>query len=164
VALFAAQFAKVSGARVLAITSSDARAQLLRQLGVDTVINYRQTPAWSKSVLEETGGNGVDIVVETAGSTLPESLAATAFGGFIGVIGFLGGSTVPLNIRQLIGPMVRMQGIVVGSRAHLEAVIRLMSLHQIKPTIDSEIPLAQAADGFTRMQRAEHTGKIVITL
>lgn len=164
VALFAAQFAKVSGARVLAITSTESRAQLLRQLGADTVINYRQTPAWSKAVLDATGGNGVDIVVETAGSTLPESLAATAFGGFIGVIGFLGGSTVPLNIRQLIGPMVRLQGIVVGSRADLEAVIRLMSLHQIMPTIDSEIPLARAADGFARMQRAEHTGKIVITL
>jgi len=68
-----------------------------------------------------------------------------------------------LNIRQLIGPMIRMQGVVVGSRAALEAMIRMMALHQIRPLIDSRFPLAQAAEGFARMQRGEHSGKIVIS-
>lgn len=163
VALFAAQFARAAGARVIGLTSSDAKAALLRSLGVDTVINYRHTPAWGQSVREATGGRGVDIVVETTGSSLSESLTAVRFNGFVGVVGFVGGMETSLNIRQLIGPMIRMQGVVVGSRAALEAMIRMMALHQIRPLIDSRFPLAQAAEGFARMQRGEHSGKIVIS-
>lgn len=162
VALFAAQFARAAGARVLALSGSEAKAQVLRDHGADLVIDYRKTPQWSGAVLEATGGRGVDIVVETVGTTLDQSLAATGFGGFIGVVGFLGGFEVPLNVRNLIGPMVRMQGIVVGSRATLEAVIRLMEMHRIKPLVDSVFALGQSADAFRRLQAALHAGKIVI--
>lgn len=85
-----------------------------------------------------------------------------SFGGFIGVVGFLGGFEVPINVRQLIGPMVRLQGIVVGSRATLEAVIRVMEMHRIRPLVDSVFPLAQTADAFRRLEAALHAGKIVI--
>lgn len=163
VALFAAQFAKANGARVIGLTSTDAKADLMRQLGVDTVINYRQTPEWGNAVREATGGRGVDIVVETTGSSLSQSLTAVRFNGFIGVIGFVGGMETPLNIRQLVGPMIRMQGIVVGSRAGLEAMMRMMSMHKMKPVIDSTFPLAQAAEGFRRMEKGAHSGKIVIS-
>jgi hypothetical protein len=91
-------------------------------------------------VREATGGRGVDIVVETTGSSLSESLTAVRFNGFVGVVGFVGGMETSLNIRQLIGPMIRMQGVVVGSRAALEAMIRMMALHQIRPLIDSRFP------------------------
>jgi NADPH:quinone reductase-like Zn-dependent oxidoreductase len=164
VALFALQLAGAAGARVIALTSDAAKAELLRRLGADTVINYRETPAWAPAVRAATGGRGVEIVVETAGSSLPQSLAAVAFGGFVGVIGFVGGYETALNIRQLIGPMVRLQGIVVGSRARLEALIRAMSLHQIKPVIDSSFTLADTAAAFRRLASGAHTGKIVITL
>jgi NADPH:quinone reductase-like Zn-dependent oxidoreductase len=163
VALFAAQFARAAGARVIGLTSTDEKAQLMRDMGVDTVINYRQTPAWGQAVRAATEGRGVDIVVETTGSSLGESLTAVRFNGFVGVIGFVGGMETPLNIRQLIGPMIRMQGVVVGSRAALEAMIRMMAMHRIAPLIDSSFPLARAAEGFARMQRGEHAGKIVIS-
>jgi len=163
VALFAAQFARAAGARVIGLTSTDEKAQLMRDMGVDTVINYRQTPAWGQAVRAATAGRGVDIVVETTGSSLGESLTAVRFNGFVGVIGFVGGMETPLNIRQLIGPMIRMQGVVVGSRAALEAMIRMMTMHRIEPLIDSSFPLARAAEGFARMQRGEHAGKIVIS-
>lgn len=162
VALFAAQFARASGARVIALSGSAAKAEILRGHGADLVIDYRQTPRWSGAVLEATGGRGADIIVETVGTTLDQSLAAVAFGGFIGVVGFLGGFEVPLNVRHLIGPMVRLQGIVVGSRATLESVIRLMEMHRIKPLVDSVFPLERTAEAFRRMQAALHAGKIVI--
>lgn len=163
VALFAAQFAHAAGARVIGLTSSDAKAGLMREMGVDSVINYRQTPEWAGAVREATSERGVDIVVETTGSSLPQSLAAVRFNGFVGVIGFVGGMEAPLNIRQLIGPMLRMQGVVVGSRAGLEAMMRMMALHRIKPLIDSSFPLERAAEGFARMERGAHSGKIVIS-
>lgn len=164
VALFALQFAKASGARVIALTSTPAKADFLQQLGADTIINYRQTPQWAIAVKTATDGRGVDLVVETTGTTLSQSLEAVAFGGFVGVIGFVGGYETPLNIRQLIGPMIRMQGIVVGSRARLEALIRAISLHQLKPVIDSTFKLEQTAAAFRYMESGKHVGKIVITL
>ena len=162
VALFAAQFARASGARVIALSGSATKAALLREHGAEVVVDYRKTPQWSGAVLEATGGRGADIIVETVGTTLDQSLAAVSFGGFIGVVGFLGGFEVPLNVRHLIGPMVRLQGIVVGSRARLESVIRLMELHRIKPLVDSVFPLAKSADAFRRLEAALHAGKIVI--
>ncbi len=164
VALFALQFALACGARVVALTSSDAKSDVLRQMGADAVINYRQTSEWASAVREATEGRGVDIVVETTGTSLAQSLAAVAFGEFVGVIGFVGGYETPLNIRQLIGPMVRMQGIVVGSRARLESLIRAMSRHNIKPVIDSVFALDDIAAAFHHIKSGAHIGKIVVTL
>ena len=164
VALFALQFACAAGARVIALTSSDTKAALLKKLGADAVINYRQQPEWAPAVRELTGGRGVDIVVETTGATLSQSLAAVGFGGFVGVVGFVGGLETRLNVRQLIGPMVRMQGIVVGSRTGLEALGRTMSLHRIRPVIDSTFPLERCAEAFRHLERGAHVGKIVISL
>ena len=70
----------------------------------------------------------------------------------------------PLNIRQVIGPMVRMQGIAVGSRTGLEALCRAMVLHQIRPVVDSVFPLARSADAFRHLQSGAHVGKIVISV
>lgn len=164
VALFALQFALASGARVVALTSTEEKAAMLRGMGADAVVNYRQTPEWADAVKEATGGRGVDLVVETTGTTLAQSLAAVAFGGFVGVVGFVGGFETPLNIRQLIGPMVNLRGIVVGSRTRLEELSRVMALHDLKPVIDSTYTMDRTADAFRRMERGGHVGKIVITL
>jgi NADPH:quinone reductase-like Zn-dependent oxidoreductase len=162
VALFALQFARAAGARVIALTSSAEKATLLEGMGAAAVINYREEPEWAGAVRAATGGQGADIVVETTGTSLPQSLAAVAFGGFIGVIGFVGGFETPLNIRQLIGPMVRVQGVVVGSRKGMESMCRAMALHRIRPVIDSTFPLERAADAFRHLAKSAHIGKIVI--
>ncbi len=164
VALFALQFAKLAGAKVIALSSSDEKLARAKQLGADAGINYRTTPAWEGPVKEATGGRGVDIVVETAGSTLHQSLAALAFGGFIGVVGFVGGYKAEIPLRAVIGPMVRIQGIAVGSRARFEAMNRAISQHGLRPVVDSTYPLEQAADAFRHMRAGKHFGKIVIAL
>jgi NADPH:quinone reductase-like Zn-dependent oxidoreductase len=162
VALFALQFAKAAGATVIALSSSDEKLGRARQLGADTGINYRTTPEWNVAVREATRGRGVDIVVETAGSTLPKALAAVAFGGFIGVVGFVAGTEATIPLRAMIGPMVRVQGIAVGSRERFEAMNRAIARHTLRPVIDKTFPLEQTAEAFTRMQRGAHFGKIVI--
>jgi D-arabinose 1-dehydrogenase-like Zn-dependent alcohol dehydrogenase len=106
----------------------------------------------------------VDIIVETAGATMDKSLAAIAFGGFIGIVGFVAGLKADIPLRSVIGPMIRIQGIAVGSRARFEAMNRAIVLHKLKPVIDSTFPLEKAADAFRHMEQGIHFGKIVVSI
>jgi len=163
VALFALQFAKLAGASVLALSSSEEKLARVRELGADATINYREIPEWGAAAKAAMGGRGADIVVETAG-TLSQALQAAAFGGFVGVIGFVGGYRAEVDIRQLIGPMVRVQGIAVGSRTRFEAMNRAITTHRLKPVVEQVFPLERAADGFALMERGGHFGKIGVAL
>ena len=164
VALFALQFAKLAGARVIALSSSDEKLARAKQLGADVGINYRTTPDWHVAVKDATQGKGVEIVVETAGSTMDKSLASLSFGGFLGVVGFVAGYKAEIPLRAVIGPMIRIQGIAVGSRARFEAMNRAIALNKLKPVIDSISPLEKAADAFRHMEQGKAFGKIVISL
>ncbi len=164
VAIFALQFARLAGARVIALSSSDEKLARAKQLGADVGINYRKTAAWDIAVKDATDGRGVDIVVETAGATLHQSLAAVAFGGFVGVIGFVAGNKAEIPLRAVIGPMIRIQGIAVGSRARFEAMNRAIAQHQLKPVVDSTFALEKAGDAFRHLQSGKHFGKIVVTI
>jgi NADPH:quinone reductase-like Zn-dependent oxidoreductase len=164
VALFALQFAKLFGASVVILSSSDEKLARAQRLGADIGINYRSTSNWEPLVRDATRGRGVDIVVETAGATLQKSIGALAFGGFVGVVGFVAGMDATIPLRTVIGPMVRIQGIAVGSRARFEAMNRAIEQHRLRPLVDSTLPLENAAEAFRRMERGEHFGKIVITI
>ncbi len=164
VALFALQFAKMMGARVVALSSSDEKLARAKQLGADAGINYRTVPEWHTAVKEATGGRGADIVVETAGATLEKSLGAVAFGGFIGIVGFVAGMRAEIPLRSIIGPMIRIQGIAVGSRTRFEAMNRAIALHKLRPVVDSTFPLEKTADAFRHLEAGRHFGKIVIAL
>ena len=87
-----------------------------------------------------------------------------AFGGFVGVIGFLGAYQASVDIRQLIGPMVRIQGIAVGSRTRFEAMNRAISASGLRPVVEQVFPLEHATDAFALMGRGGHFGKIAVTL
>jgi NADPH:quinone reductase-like Zn-dependent oxidoreductase len=164
VALFAAQFAKMMGARVIALSSSDEKLARVKALGADIGINYRSIPAWGAAVKEASGGRGVDIVVETAGATMEQSLVSLAFGGFIGIVGFVAGMKAEIPLRMIIGPMIRIQGIAVGSRARFEAMNRAIGQHKLKPVVDSTFPLEKSAEAFRHLEQGKHFGKIVIGL
>jgi NADPH:quinone reductase-like Zn-dependent oxidoreductase len=164
VALFGLQFAKAAGARVIILSSSDEKLARAAALGADVGINYRSDPEWDKRVRDATGGRGVDIVIETVGSSLARSLAATAFGGFVGVVGFVGGLEATISPRALLGPMIRVQGIATGPRSRLEALGRAIRTSGIKPVVDARFALEDTADAFRRMERGAHFGKIVIEL
>jgi NADPH:quinone reductase-like Zn-dependent oxidoreductase len=163
VAIFALQFAKLAGARVAVISSSDDKLARARQLGADATVNYRTTPDWVAPVRQATGGRGVDIVIETAG-TLAQSLAAAAFGAYVGVVGFTQGHAADLDVRQIIGPMIRIHGIAVGSRTGFEAMNRAIAQHALRPVVDRVFPLDRVQDAFALMARGGHFGKIAIAI
>jgi NADPH:quinone reductase-like Zn-dependent oxidoreductase len=165
VSIFALQFARLLGARVLGTSGSDEKLDRAKTLGLDAGLNYKETPEWADWVLTETGGDGADLIVEVGGAgTFAQSLKAVRVGGTIAQIGVLSQSTEPLQIAPILRKQVRVQGIFVGSRADFLAMNRAIALDGLKPVIDCVYPLSDARAAFQKMESASHCGKIVIRL
>jgi NADPH:quinone reductase-like Zn-dependent oxidoreductase len=165
VSLFALQFARLAGARVLVTSSSDAKLQRALQLGASDGINYKTTPDWDRRARELTGGAGVDHVVEVGGAgTLARSINAVRMNGRVSVIGVLSGTATQLDVVPILMQRVRLQGILVGPRDSFEAMNRAVALHQLRPVVDRVFPLTEAAAAFRHMESGSHFGKICIRL
>lgn len=163
VSMFALQFAKLAGARVIATSSSDEKLAHARKLGASDGINYKATPDWDKRVRELTGGVGVDHVIEVGGAgTLPQSMKAVRTGGRISLIGVLAGAGGQVNPLPALMRNLQIQGIFVGSRAMFEAMNRAIDLHQLRPVIDREFPFAEAREALKYLESGAHFGKVVI--
>ncbi|ATH76273.1 NAD(P)-dependent alcohol dehydrogenase [Halomonas sp. NyZ770] len=164
VSIFALQFARLMGARVIATSSSDAKLERLRELGAEHTINYRDTPEWGKRVLELTHGEGVDHVVEVGGpGTLPQSIDAVKIGGHISLIGVLTGREGEVPTAKLMAKQARLQGLIVGSRRHQMEMIKAIEAANLKPVIDREFALADIADAFRHQESGKHFGKICLS-
>src|SRR6266566_2661832 len=161
VSLFALQFAKLAGARIIATSSSDEKLARLCGLGASDGINYKTTVDWDKRVRELTGA-GVDHIVEVGGaSTLPKSLKAVRMGGRISLIGNVAGGG-EVNPVPLLMKNVRMQGIFVGSREMFEGMNRAITAHSIRPVVDRVFPFSEAREAMHYMESGAHFGKICI--
>jgi NADPH:quinone reductase-like Zn-dependent oxidoreductase len=161
VSLFALQFARLLGARVIATSSSDDKLKRVLAMGASDGINYKTTLEWGKKVSELSGG-GVDHVVEVGGAgTLGESLKAVRTGATISLIGVLSGagtfSPIPILMKN-----VRVQGIFVGSREMFEAMNRAIALHKLRPVVDRAFPFAEAPAAWRHVESGAHFGKVVV--
>jgi NADPH:quinone reductase-like Zn-dependent oxidoreductase len=165
VSIFALQFAKATGARVIATSSSEAKMEKLRALGADHVINYKETPDWGKKAFELTGGRGVDEVVEIGGpGTMAQSINACRPGGHISLIGVLTGVSGEVPTAALFSRNITVSGITVGSRRQQEDMVDAIDATGFKPVIDSRFPLDQIAAAFAHQASQQHFGKIVLTI
>jgi len=165
VSIFALQFAKAAGARVIATSGSNDKLERLRSLGADHVINYRDDPRWGDTVRELTGGAGVDHVIEVGGAaTLEQSVAAVRTGGHVAVIGVLSGADSPFNVRMILRKQLRITGLLVGSRRHQLDMVRALNATGIRPVIDRQFPLHEIADAFRYQAGQRHFGKIVLDI
>jgi len=165
VSIFALQFAKAAGARVIATSSSNEKLEKLKTLGADHVINYKETPEWGKAALELTGGRGVDEVVEIGGpGTLTQSITACRIGGHISLIGVLTGVSGEVPTAMFFSKNLTMSGITVGSRAHQEDMIAAIDASGIKPLISDTFPLDQLAVAFGHQAAQKHFGKICVSI
>ncbi|KQW01408.1 alcohol dehydrogenase [Rhizobacter sp. Root1221] len=163
VSLFAVQLAKAMGARVIATTSSDAKAERLKALGADETINYRIHPEWSQQVRELTGGNGADRVVEVGGpGTFEQSVKAVAVSGQVSMVGVLAGLQGSVEFMSMFMSQARYQPIALGSRQDLQDLVRFITEHKIRPVIDSRYAFDDAKLGFDRLVTRNIFGKVVI--
>lgn len=158
VSLFALQFAKLAGAKVVIISSSDEKLARAKKMGADQLINYKKTPEWS-------AGLQVDLILELGGaSTLPQSLKAIRHAGQINLIGRLGGGHGDIDLVSIFMRHLCLQGIFVGSKADFLSMNQALEQHRIKPVIDRVFKLEQVHEAFTYLESAQHMGKIVIKI
>lgn len=164
VSIAALQIARMSGARVIATSSSDSKLEKLREFGADDVINYRDTPDWGQKVLELTGGRGANQVIEVGGpGTLEQSIQAVAPGGQISLIGVLTGFDGTVPTAAMMFKQVRLQGLLVGSRAHQIDYVRALESNGSRPVIDKVFAFNDLADAFAYQQSGAHFGKVCVS-
>jgi NADPH:quinone reductase-like Zn-dependent oxidoreductase len=162
VSIFAIQFARLAGARVIATSGHDEKLARVRELGASEVINYRTTPEWDRRVRELTGGVGVDQVVEVGGAgTLARSIKSVRLGGYIALIGVLSGLG-EINPMPILMRSIRLQGIFVGSRSMFEAMNRAIAANQLRPVIDRVFEFEDAVAALKHLESGAHFGKVVI--
>ncbi len=166
VSLFALQFARMAGAKVIVTSSSDEKLERVKEMGADEVINYRSDENWGKTALALSGGRGIDNVVELGGTeTLKQSLISVRPGGTLSMIGVLSGATFGNALLPfVVSRKVRMQGVTVGSREHMIDMLRAMETHDIKPVIDKTFEFENAADAFRYLETGAHFGKVCISI
>jgi len=163
VSVFALQFAKLQGAFVTVISSSDDKLARARALGADDGLNYRETPEWGKALRERAGGDGYDHVVEVGGQqTLTQSLRAVRAGGTISLIGVLSGGNAELRLGPVVTRQVRLQGITVGSRDGFEAMSRAITRHALEPVVGRVFEFEALPEALAALARGEHFGKICL--
>ncbi len=163
VALFALQFAKLRGAHVTVISSTDEKIAKARALGADAAINYSQTPEWYKATREITAGRGYDHIVELGGEkTLPQSLRCIRPGGTLSMIGVLSGGMLSAPLGLVVTRQVRLQGITVGHRDGFEAMMRAIAQHRIKPVVDRVFAFEELKEALAYLKSGAHFGKICV--
>lgn len=165
VAIFALQFAKAMGATAIVTSSSDEKLARAREMGADFTVNYKTDPDWGDTVRKWTGKRGVDHVLEIGGpGTLAQSINAVRLGGHISLIGILTGLKGEVPTMLLMAKQIKLKGIIVGSRAHQQDMIRGLEAMGVRPVIDKTFPLADLGDAFRHEETGQHFGKICVEI
>jgi len=163
VSLFALQFAKALGARVMITSSSNEKLERAKELGADRTLNYIENPEWGRIVREATGG--VDHVIEVGGAeTLAQSLAAARPGATISLIGVLAGKAAPVNLLPIVMRQLKVQGVFVGHARSFDEMLKLVIERSIRPVIGPVLELTGFLEAFQRLEAQQHFGKICVNL
>lgn len=161
VSLFALQFAKMFGTRVIMLSSSPERCARLKELGADDVIDYKADPEWNKTVRALTGGLGVDLTLDIGGAdTVERSLASTRNGGRLALVGIITGFANAVS--SLFSSGADITPIKVGSRDNFEALNRAVAFHKSRPIIAARYGFEQLPEALHHLKSGRHFGKIVI--
>jgi len=165
VSIFALQFARLAGARVVVISSSDEKLQRARALGAEGAINYKTTPDWEREVLVFSHGRGADHVIEVGGAdTLARSLACVAPGGCVALIGAVSGFGAEINPFALLAKQASIRGVYVGTRGMFERMNTAIASHKLAPVVDKVFGFEDAPAAFRHLESGAHFGKVVIRL
>jgi NADPH:quinone reductase-like Zn-dependent oxidoreductase len=156
---FAIALAAQAGARVLVTSSSEEKIERSRELGAEGGVLYTEGD-WAAAI-RELAPDGVDLVVDSVGSTWPDSLRALRRGGRLVVFGGTGGPTVELDVRYLYLNYLSILGTTGASPRQFGAFLDVVGQGTWRPVIDSVHPLADAEAGYERLA-ADHYGKVVL--
>ncbi|KJS11050.1 MAG: alcohol dehydrogenase [Hoeflea sp. BRH_c9] len=158
------QFAKMVGCEVFACTSSAEKGEKLKALGADHIINYVETPEFSRAVWNATGKTGVDVAVNfTGGDTWIQTQRSMATGGRILTCGSTAGHMCEIDVRFLWHRETE----IIGSRAYvpddIKACLDFVAAGKLSPVIETQLPLERAAEGIGLLEDRNVFGKVIVT-
>jgi len=157
------QIAKLAGAKVYAVTSSEEKAERARRLGADVIIN-RTVGDFSKEIFKQTNRRGVDVVLENTGEkTWEGSLRALARGGRLVTYGGTTGANALTNIPLLFWKQIQIIGSTMGTAAEFSTVMRLVWERKLLPVLDRSLPLEQIRLAHEILEAGDQFGKLVLT-
>lgn len=160
----AVQMAQLVGARVIATVGDAAKADLLRQLGVEDIVLYREQD-FASEVRRITGKRGVDVILDHVGAdTWEGNIKSLAKGGRLVLCGSTSGHQVPTNLRFLFFKNLSFLGSTMGSKAELLQLLPLVETGKLVPHVHAVLPLAEVGRGHSMLEGREVTGKIVIRI
>jgi NADPH2:quinone reductase len=164
------QVAKGAGAKVLAVVSSETKAEVARRAGADAVL--LSTGDWVGQVKTQTGGRGVDVVMDPVGGEIFDlSLKCLATEGRLLVVGFAGGRIPEVKVNRLLLRNVDVVGVAWGAfvmqePALTEEIARdlaaLASKGVVAPVVDKVFPLEEAEQALRELESRSATGKVVL--
>lgn len=164
VSLAALKLARLRGARVAITSSSDEKLHIVRELGADITINYRQHPDWAARLMALTDNTGADVIIETGGQdTLGQSIAAAAANARIAVIGVPPGQQSPIpNYLALILKNLTIRGIANGSRKMFSELLRATEANRIETVVSKTFKFADAPAAYAYFAAQQQVGKLLI--
>ncbi len=174
VGTMAIQLARAVGARILTTAGSAEKLARCRELGADVAINYRDEDFVAR-VAEETGGDGVDVILDNMGAKyLARNVDALAVNGRLVIIGLQGGRKAELDLNKLLTkraavaatslrarPLAEKAAIVAAVREH---VWPLIAADRVRPIVDRTLPITDAVEAHRIVESSTHVGKIVLTV
>jgi len=168
----AIQLVKRAGGTIVVTAGSEEKCERCLELGADRAVNYR-TEDFAVEAREATGGDGVDVVLDSIGGPyLEQNLASLAVGGRLVVIGLMGGARSQIQLGSLLTRRLQIIGSTLRARPAAEKarlVARFIERFgpdiesgRIAPIVDRVLPLAEVGDAHRAMKASEHFGKIVL--
>ncbi|MGW5427754.1 NAD(P)H-quinone oxidoreductase [Streptomyces sp. NPDC004059] len=168
----AIQLAKAVGAKVAVTAGTKEKLERCAELGADILINYREQD-FVAEIEQATGGAGADVILDNMGAKyLDRNVRALAVSGRLAIIGMQGGVKGELNIGTLLSkraaisatslrarPLSEKAAIVAAVREH---VWPLLAGGHVRPVVDREVPMAEAAEGHRVVEASGHVGKVLL--
>ncbi|MCI0499860.1 MAG: zinc-binding dehydrogenase [Planctomycetales bacterium] len=159
----AVQIAKLAGATVYAVASNSEKAERVRKLGADVVLD-RSELDWGRKIVQLTSKRGVDVVVDNVGkASITTSMQVVARGGRIVIVGNTSGPMAEIDMRFIFGKQISLIGSTMGSHQDFHDVLKLLWAGKLKPVIDRIMPLNEGRNAYKLMEEGKHFGKIVLT-
>ncbi|SFP57196.1 NADPH:quinone reductase [Variovorax sp. OK605] len=164
VAVACLQLAVHAGARVLVTSSSDQKLARAQALGASGAINYRREKV-AKRVMEMTGGEGVDMVIDSSGAaSWDDSLRSLRRGGRLVTCGATTGSNPPADLQRIFIRQLEVYGSTGGSVEECRQLIALFASGAVRPVIDRRFALDDIRSAFDALSDGSQFGKLVVTM
>ena len=170
----AIQLAKAVGAKVAVTAGSKEKLDFCAELGADVLINYREQD-FVEEIKAATDGAGADVILDNMGAKyLDRNVQALAVNGRLAIIGMQGGIKGELNIAMLLGKRgavtaTSLRARPAGEKAAIVAAVRehvwpLVSAGHVRPVVDRELPMSDAAAAHRVLEESGNIGKVLLTL